>query len=102
MVVGTGIRGKVEMEAHEVLEVEELADEHVGNVLNMNVKVKESEDKRVEGRLSVFLVEDCWHSNFQHQHILLIKQARLCGQQFIYLYLIFCSQQFCSQCFPPL
>lgn len=39
------IRGEVEMADHEVLEVEELGNQCGGNILNMNVKVKESEGK---------------------------------------------------------
>lgn len=38
-------RGEVEMADHEVLEVEELGNQRGGNILNMNVKVKESEGK---------------------------------------------------------
>ena len=40
------IRGEVEMVAHEVLEVEELADKCGGYVLNVNVEVKESKGKK--------------------------------------------------------
>lgn len=36
VVAGTGIRGKAEMQAREVLEAEQVADECAGNVLDMN------------------------------------------------------------------
>lgn len=39
------IRGEVEIADHEVLEVEELGNKCGENILNMNVEVKESEDK---------------------------------------------------------
>lgn len=38
---GTGIRGKAEMQAREALVAEEVADECVGNVLDMNAEIKE-------------------------------------------------------------
>lgn len=50
VVAGTGIRGKAEMQAREVLEAEQVADECAGNVLDTNAEVKEQ--RRVKMRNS--------------------------------------------------
>lgn len=97
LVAGKAIRGEVKVVAHEVLEVETLADTAVGNVFNMNVEVNVSQGKKEwkedhtppwwkMGGTQNFNINIYYQSNMAA-----LTVSSLCNP-----YLVFCSQQSCE------
>lgn len=97
LVVGKAIRGEVKMVAHEVLEVETLADTAVGNVFSMNGEVNVSQGKK---EWKEDHTPPWWKiGGTQNFNINIYYQLNMPASTVSHLcnpYLIFCSQQSCE------